>query len=225
MGHQQVHPSVVIVIADGNTHGRLRPTVPAHGAAGLHADLFKRPVTPVAPEVVRYGIVGYEDVRETVVIKVAPDDSEPVCPVGVPNTHVVRNLPKLPAAVVVIEEVRQARQTLRAAGHVNSSVLAIVGGSGAGNSLAVKIHVARDVEIEPAIAVIVAPGATGAPIAPFQRGVPRDVGQGSVAVVMEESVGSEVRDQNIGVTVIVIIGGRDAHTPALVHQAALPSNI
>src|SRR5208337_4988162 len=64
-----------------------------------------------------------------------------------------------------------------------------------------------------------------APVAAFQSSVARDVGEGSVTVVMEERVGAEVGYKNIRIPVIVKICRRGGHSPTFVDQAALTRHI
>jgi hypothetical protein len=76
--------------------------------------------------------------------------------------------------------------------------------------------VARDVQIQPAVAVVVAKRAAGGPAVHGNTGLHRDIGESPVAQIPEEPVGTEVGDVEIGCAVVVDIADTDALTPSFV---------
>ena len=80
----------------------------------------------------------------------------------------------------------------------------------------IEVDVARDEEIEAAVAIVVDERAACAPadIVVPESGLACDVAEGAVAIVVEEDVVSPESDEEIDVAVIVIVAGADALAPA-----------
>ncbi len=68
-------PSGVVVVADGDAHGRLLGAVFADGGAGFQADLIEFSVALIFVEEVRRGIVGDVDVGPAGVVEIRPHDA------------------------------------------------------------------------------------------------------------------------------------------------------
>ena len=90
------------------------------------------------------------------------------------------------------EVVGLALQAARSAVDRHAAILAegITHGLGAGNGqvVAVEVDIAGDVQIEQAVAVVVAPGRTGRPVAQGHAGFFGHIGKGSIVVVVVEAV-------------------------------------
>ncbi len=90
------------------------------------------------------------------------------------------------------------------------------GAAGLGRVLGIEIHVVGDEEIEAAVAIVIDKAAAGGPtdvIVP-ESGFARDVGEGAVAVVVEENVVSPEGDEEIDEAVVVVVAGADSLAPA-----------
>ncbi len=89
----------------------------------------------------------------------------------------------------------------------------------------VVVDVAGDEEIEPAVAVVVAPGGAGGPVAERDAGFFGDVGEGAVVVVVVEAVLAEVGDVDVGPAVVVVVGDGYAEAPAVVGDAGFGGDV
>src|SRR5208282_2168697 len=83
----------------------------------------------------------------------------------------------------------------------------------------IELDVARDEEIEKAIAIIVAPGGAGGPSAESDAGFFGDVCESAVVVVVVEAIFPVVGDINVRPAVVVVVGDGNSKTPALVGDA------
>ena len=83
----------------------------------------------------------------------------------------------------------------------------------------VVVDVAGDEEVEPAVAVVVAPGCAGGPVAESDAGLLGNVGERAVVVVVVEAVLAEVGDVDVGPAVVVVVADGDAESPAVVGDA------
>ena len=83
----------------------------------------------------------------------------------------------------------------------------------------IDVHVTRDEQIEPAVAVVVAEARAGRPAARHDAHALGDVGERAVAIVAIEAVGPVVRDVEVRPAVVVDVAGRDAEAPSFVRDA------
>src|SRR5207249_3213129 len=89
----------------------------------------------------------------------------------------------------------------------------------------IEIHVTGDVQIEQAVAVVIAESATGSPGVDIYAAPHGNVGKGTVAIVVVEPGGAEVRHEDVLPAIIVEVAHADARTPAVVRQARFQSDV
>src|SRR5882724_7306904 len=110
------------------------------------------------------------------------------------------------------EMVGFARQPARSAHHLYPAKLAEPRGNSGfprhGRMVNVKLHIARHEQIESSIVVVVAPGGACGPTAQRHAGLFRDVCECAVAIVVIETILSEIRDVDVGPTVVVEVTER-----------------
>ncbi len=87
------------------------------------------------------------------------------------------------------------------------------------------MDVAGHEEIEPAIAVVVAPGCAGGPVAEGDAGLLGYVGEGAVVVVVVEPILAEVGDIDVGPAVVVVVSDGHAEAPAIVADAGFLGHV
>ena len=87
------------------------------------------------------------------------------------------------------------------------------------------MHIAGDVQIEQSVAVVVAPGRAGRPVAERHAGLFGHVGEGAVVIVVVEPVLAVVAHVDVGPAVVVVVGNRAAISPAVVGHAGLLRDI
>src|SRR5436309_2084214 len=75
------------------------------------------------------------------------------------------------------------------------------------------VDVRGDVQIQVAVAVGVEESGSGVPAGRLDTRLRGDVLEGAVAAVAIEHVGAEVREQDVGPAVAVVVGHRDATSP------------
>src|SRR5207302_1706388 len=80
-------------------------------------------------------------------------------------------------------------------------------------------------EIEPAVAVIVAPGCASRPAAESDAGFFGNIDKGAVVIVVVEAVFAVVGDVNVGPAVVIVVGHGDAKAPAVVGDAGLIGDV
>ena len=80
----------------------------------------------------------------------------------------------------------------------------------------VEINIARDEQIQVAVAIVIHEGATGVPadIRVGQAGFFGDIGESAIAIIVQEHVVSPEGDEEISETVVVVIAGADALAPS-----------
>ncbi len=78
----------------------------------------------------------------------------------------------------------------------------------------VEVDVARNVQIDESVAIVVGPGCAGAEAARGHSGFVGDVFKFAVAQVAIERVSAEAGDVDVRQAVVVEVGDGDAHAPA-----------
>jgi len=88
-------------------------------------------------------------------------------------------------------------------------------------------NVIADEKIEEAVAVVIEPEGGGAEaLLVEEAGFLRDVGEGAFAGVVEEAALADAGDENVGETVVVVIGDGDRHAVEFnVEAAALVTSV
>ena len=124
---------------------------------------------------------------------------------------------------VAIKRIGCADQSAGAVHDVQAAPHSRVGSLG--DEIDIKVDVIRHVEVEVAVVVVVAPRGTRTPAVIVEAGQRGMVGEGAVASVLIEAVGTVVGDIEVWVAVVVVVGGYRAHTPACVIDARSRGNI
>ncbi len=127
---------------------------------------------------------------------------------GVGDARRARDVGERAIAVVAKQPVRHPIEHRRMAVHA----VAVLAQAAERVLLQPEVEVVGDVEVEIAVAVVVEKARAGAPLRGAARdpGGGRHVGEGAVAVVLVEDVGTEARDEEIEVAVPVVVADGDA---------------
>ena len=107
-------------------------------------------------------------------------------------------------------ELAEAEREAFAAGRADSTVV---------------VDIAGNEEVEPAVAVVVAPGGAGGPVAERDAGLFGNIGEGAVVVVVVEAVLAEVGDVEVGPAVVVVVADGHAEAPAVVGDAGFCGDV
>ena len=128
-------------------------------------------------------------------------------------------------AVVLVEDVGQAVEVV--GGAVGGDLVDAALGGG----FEVVVEVVDDQEVEQAIVVVIEPAGGDAPgfadggDVPGDMGLDGDVGEGAVAIVVEELVVIDAGDVEVDESVVVVVSGGDAHGVAEAGEAGLRGDV
>src|ERR1019366_1625700 len=229
VGYEKINQPVVFIVAGRNSHrGNFAPIL-VQRETGDVALIVKRAISFIDVKKVWLGVVSHHQVRFAVAIDVNKNDGKAEVGILVFNTRLHRDVGKFSFAVVVKQVIRLARQSARSAIYCHAAVKAgrIVDGLGSGDGqvVAVKMHVAGDVEIEQSVAVVIAPTGTGRPVAKRYACGFGYIGKCAVMIVVVETVFAVVADVHVGPSIVVVV--RDAHaiSPTIVGYPSLGSHI
>ena len=218
MGQQDIHPSVAVNVPDADAHAGFRCPVAVDRDSAGQGLFGKRPVTLIDPKMVALPVVGHVDVHPAVIGQVQADGAETLGSLasrGRTDARLRGDLHECPVPRVAVQRVRHAVEDPRAA---------VVRGAGVGAARLVDrqvvVDVVDDVQVEMAVAVVVAEDRAGAPVIPDDARAPRDVHERPVAVVTVEPVRSIIRHVNVRVAVVVDVPDRYALTPSRISETA-----
>ena len=139
----------------------------------------------------------------------------------------LRHIGEGTVAIVAVQQIGSAFQPARAAHHGDAFPLAVLVAARLWNGFLVEDDVVGDEQVEIAVTIVIEKRATGppAPARCRKAGLLGPVFERPVPLVAIEHVVSEVGHQQIGVPVVVVIGGADALTPARAGQTSPPGDI
>src|SRR5258708_1027190 len=124
MGDDNAEAACVKVIAQGHAHVGLFYAILTDGDAGDKRNVLKVARAIVAIEIVRLAVIGDEEVEVAVLVEVGPDSGEAKTILGIGDARGTGNIRERAVAIVVIEIVRRAFETARAALDADAVVLA-----------------------------------------------------------------------------------------------------
>lgn len=219
VGQKEVLVAVFVEIAHRNTHTRFGLALGIERRAGQQGFLAEAPLAAAAPKLVGFTVVGYVEV-------------EPAVPVVVERNHPEARAggggdPALEADVfeAAAAEVAEQRVGHRPKG-VGSTIIAPARSGEAGRGLVeTVVEVVGDVEVEPAVAVVIEEAGRRAPAGVPDASRRRDVFEAAVAPVAPELVRAVIREVKIDVAIVVDVAGRDAVTITGVAETAFGGDV
>src|SRR5215471_20047382 len=170
---------------------------------------------------IRGGIVSDEQIGPAVVVVVALGHAEAVVFVGIVNARLLRYFFECAIATIVVEKIGFALHAPGAALHGNAFELTKLGRAELRQVVHVHVNVARDEQIDIAVAVIVGPGSAGGKAAAAYTRLVGDVLKGAITLAAIERVSAVAGDEEVEIPVVVEIGDGDAHAPALAREPGL----
>ena len=220
LGHEEVFVAVAVEVAGGHPHAGLSFPVGGQCDPREQRRFLERAVTLIDPQQIGFAVVGHVDVDPSVAVEIRRHDAE--CrPEFSADERLRAHVGECSVAEVAIEPVRPSPVNLRRAvvpraRHVGTFPIV----------LQRVIDVVADVQIQPAVVIVIEEGGghRNAWLAPNPTAV-RDVGEGSVAVVVEQLVRSKVGEQEVDPAIVVDVRGRDAETVLSRVDAALGRHI
>src|SRR5215469_13489690 len=209
-GHNYVRKAVVVEVAKIRSHSRNQASVFWQRDSRFKRDLVELVVAPVVKEKVEELVVSDKDVREPVVVVVSHRNSH-AFPRMRANAGLRGNILKLSLALVQKELARQFFVIFRMTIFRLAVELAV------GFFLAIPAEVVDYEKVEQSVVVDVYPCATHRPepaillVRLSQACLLCYVGEGTVAVVVIESVAVDACNKYVLVAVVVVIADRYAH--------------
>jgi hypothetical protein len=203
---------------DVDAHRAAGCPVAAERDARLAADLGERAVLPVVKDEVLHRVVGHDQVLPAVAVQVEGDHAQRLAggdfflgPLAVENLDAgrLRDIAELAFAVVAIEV---AQRALKAERRPIGPLVAGQRESLGHVDLARPLHIVADEQVQPTVAVVVEPGAAGAPSV-FCSGDTRGIGHIDelALLVAQQPVFADGGEEQIAPAVAVIVAHRSAH--------------
>jgi hypothetical protein len=222
--HDEIEPSIVVVVGGVRAHPRLGHSLAAQGRERLHPDVLEGSVAAIAPEEVGNAVVGDVDVLVSVVVVVERDDAERVERRVERDARGARDVGERAVPVVAVERVLGGHEPEGAAVDRDPSQVARdprrrLLRAARGHGRPVQLDVAGHVQIEVAVRVHVEPGRRRPPRRVADAGARRDVRERAVAVVPVQNVRSQVGHVEVRIAVVVVVARRDAVAPSTVAGA------
>src|ERR1700722_1802236 len=145
----------MVVISRIGAHVSLLFPVVAKSHSAWNSHIGKCSILVVVQQDVWGGITSYEDIRPAVSVKVARNNREAILPRWLIEVGGLGDVLKSSISHIVIENVRAAGESPRAADDGKPLELANGVTARQGNSPGIEIHVIRNCNIQPAVAIVV----------------------------------------------------------------------
>ncbi len=227
MRFEDVQRAIEIVIADSQTHAGLLDAIVIQGHAGFEADLAEGAVVTIAEHPTGRGIAGDIDIGPAVVIEVRRNRGQSVAAAHFPDSGFGRNIRERAIAIVAIKQRGNGGEAARSAHHWKPFPGAVTIGPGHRGAGRIEIHVMRHEKIEQAIAIVIHPGAAGAPAldAALESGGRGDIGKGAVAVIAVEDVLAVIGDEEVFKTIVIVVTDANGGGPSSLYQTGIGRDI
>ena len=224
---KDIEGAVEVVVADGQPHACLFVPVLVHRHATKQSFFGKRAVTVIHEEKTRRRVTGDIDVGPAVVVEVGGDGRHGKRAAGLINPRLDADIAESSVTVVVIQRAAAGRQPPGSANHRHSVPKAVFVVAGLGRLLQIEINVISHEQVQVPVAIVVDPGAAGAPAALLveEAGPLGDVAEGAVAVVVVEHVLSPIRDEDVVEAVVVVVADSDGRGPSGPPQARFVGHV
>ena len=199
MGHEQLGEAVTGHVLGVNAHARLGLARLRAGRSGDLARVLEGPVAPVEEQEVRAEVIGHEQVGPAIPIEVGRDDSHAPAiaaeDAGRLGPVLERAVPPIPEQEMTLGGDRQGRaiRPYLFLGIAAERVGTLVG----------PLAVGGDVQVEAAVTVVVEHRRPRGPERGTESGVRRGIAEGAVAVVQIQDVRSQVRQEQVGPSIVI----------------------
>ena len=167
------------------------------------------------------------NIRPAVVVEIVGDRSDRVSWAGFENAGFLGDIGESSVAVVVVKDIGVAGESARTAHHRDALPLADRLRRRFGSFRRIELDVVADEKIEMSVAVVVEQGAARTPanMLLIDAGLLSDVGERSVAVIVEQNVVSPEAAEQVVPAIVVVVADADAGLPAGARQAGFFGNV
>ncbi len=225
MGDEEAEAATVVVIAPVHAHIAEFHAFAAQSHASDHAHVGEGAVMIVVVEIIGNGIVGDEEIGPTIIIVVHPHDTESVVANVIMDARFDGNFLKGAITTIMIEEVAFAFETPGTTLNENALEAAEFVAAKLGEIVHVEMRIARNKQIDEAVAVVVAPGRASHESAAADSGFFGDILELAIAKAVVQGAAAKTSDKEVELAVIVVIGDGDAHAPAAPRQASFLGDV
>src|SRR6185369_11114063 len=201
----KVRKSVVVVIGKINSHACKRVAIGIDSRLGDQAYFIERSISLVLVQKFRDRIIRDKNVDPSIAVVVGNRDTQSFawfCEIAL-----LRDFCEMPVTIVVIY---QGRNWPKLIGMAIRPITRLVFSTP--DVFEVPLQVARDHQIQQAVAIEVHPCSAGGPSSTGDTGVGRYIGERTVAVVVIKLVAAIRRHVEILIAVVVIISDGNSHT-------------
>src|SRR4051794_10096290 len=181
-------------------------------------DVFESAVAVVVKKHLAYGVVGHKNIHKAVAIKVSERQTE-TFPRSVRDLRTTADILKRAVRFLVKKKISRGLEivgmTKRAVVAARAEKLTQVSGLAAEKtaSLEVPIHVTKDEEVEPSIAIVVEPTGAGGPSRSVEPQLTGYIRKGAVTLIAVHNIAAISRNVEIDESVVIVIAG--GHTEAV----------
>src|SRR5207302_1360110 len=222
---EKAEAAAVVVIAPIDAHIAELHTFAAEGHTSEHARVGEGTVVIVVIEIVGDRVVGDEEVGPAVVVVVHPHDAEAVVADVVMDAGLDGNFLEGAVAAIVIEKIAFALEAPGAALHQNAFEAAEFVAAKLREIVHVEMRIARNVEIDEAVAIVIAPGSASHEAAATDAGFFGDVLELAVSETAVKGAAAESGDEQVELAVVVVIGDGHTHSPATTGEASFLGDV
>ncbi len=173
----------------------------------------------IEPQLVRRRIVGHVDVSASIAVEIRAHHAEPrsIRPV---DSRSFRYVLKLSVAQISKQASRHGLV------HLGRAVVGFARRRGTATiALDCEIDIVADEKIEIPVAIEIHPRGASRPVRIIDAGFARDIGEGTVAIIVIEHVAAEVGHVEIEEAVVIIVAGSHAHAIADVSHSGFFSDV
>ena len=224
---EYVQVPVGVEISDGHSHPRLLLPVLAQRDAAVEAPFGERAVAIVMQQQARSGVAGDVDILPSVAVEVGRHGRQAITRLDARDAGFFAHVGERSVRVVAIQPADLLRQSRRAAVDRNAPVIAARVLPADRHFVLVEDVVMRNEKIQPAIAIVIDPGAARA-IARSrmdQSGLFRHVRKSTVAVIVEQKVLTPAGDEDVVEAVVIVVAHGNAGSPHATPQPGFRGDI
>jgi hypothetical protein len=213
--HQNVAIAVHVVIGQRDSHSGLRRAVLIDRTSAQERFVDEAQIALIDPQLIEHGVVGDEQIRLAVGIEVRGHDSQSVAQIrGQPGG--LGSVGERAVSVVAVERVPGRRFVVRGQTIVRLAepirTIELVRHR--------PIHVVRNEEIQIAVGVEIGERGRGSPRRITHSGGLSHVGEPPSPFVAQQHIGSVIRDEEIGIAVVIVVAHHTSHPVAAIRSTA-----
>ena len=207
-----VGQSIVIDVAEVGAHARESIAIRRVSDARGDGDLFELLSANIAEEKVGHGVVGDKGIEKSIAVEISKRDTHALAKEGI-YAGFMRDISECAITVVAIESVVERLieigMTVGAQAFFERAIRVLVD---------LPMAVVNDKKVKQSIVVVVEPACANRPhllamsVRTGDAGFRGDISEGAVAIIAEELVAGDIRDEDVGIAIVVEIPDSHSHS-------------